>query len=255
MLKSGDGQSFTKNGEDYSTDTEVRGLLKKSRTNAELKRSLEEVAYKDVAEELLYYTSRADPGHDMSNSDPSSYKFGKPMDIRIQAQRFRDVEILSWDGGELKLEGLNVYPETYKDLIDPQFPWRVRVGDTGWISKEGGFPMKQFAHSVPYTRPDAWIVDHPLKALKEVLALGHDLHPGEIGPPYVFVFVSTTYANDEPSPKAKRASKRTRLRVRKPIVRWITEGRCPSWSENIWAQPSVEPKRVSPLECPVSGDG
>jgi hypothetical protein len=239
LLKSGSSQGTTANGQLYSTDKEVEDLLTESQSAEEFKTNLRSKFKLDVESELVYLVN----GQSVTPQTLTSDLFDSPIPEPIIPELTRGVFLFQFSGEHKLGEALLVRPQsvplsssmgtkvTYRYSALSIFGWhpiddfepKVYEVET---HRTKSYPqsIRMLSYAVAYGKSDTWVRTHPKQALLEVLSMGHDDKRDEVAPPYVIVHVTQGKDNEH-------------------TIKWINSGACPSWTETVFPDASLEDLR------------
>ena len=236
LLKGGNAQGTTYQGDHYSIDKEVEAALEKSTSVADFENNLRLQYKKDIDAELAFLVQ--DPAVTPDNLE--SIGFDTPIPADTVSTLIRTVLMVrpaDVSPGEVLL----VAPESpaistdlmhrskYRYWAPSIWGWHptidIRPEPGGLITFPG--PARMFGELVTYSKPDTWVQAHPKEAIMEMLGLGHQQFPGTIGPPYVILHV-------------------IQAKGRKSKIHWIAKGVCPSWSEQVDPRSAQQELRDQP---------
>ena len=194
IVKSGTSQGTRSSGESYSTDKEVEDQVAQATDLSDLQVRLRVRFKDDIEEELAFLidnpriTKQYLPQSPMDTPVPEwlilrsirsiiTVDTNKPaapasaLLVEAASKHFKngDRDFFTYWAPAM----LNWHP-----VDDPEFP--VAVTPHPIIMPKS---MRQFSNATSYLKDDAWTMENPEKAIREVLDKGHAEHPTDIGPP------------------------------------------------------------------------
>jgi hypothetical protein len=228
LVKSGRSQSKDQNGQAYSVDGEVLKLLESTGSLNDFKAQLRAKIKHDIDAELAYIIN--EPSTFPENVESKLWENGIPEDLTINL--FRGITIFPISEAQGRGEFLAVKPTGVLSGSDslgrPLYRYWARAAsewhpliDIASTIRTGNrtitFPdsVRMLSYPVQYDRPNSWVLEHPQKALLEMLSKGVSEAPEKIGPPFVLVHV--TISPDKTKEK----------------ITWHSRGVCPKWTTHL----------------------
>lgn len=242
LLKSGASQGYDRAGNDYSIDAEIRNYAQSAETVEKFKDSVS-LKLPDEIREEVYYLVRSQ-GWPLASEHPliDSFPFQEPVLESWRNGRTRMITLIGLRSNVLTNISFSVHLSTFRAGFDlanthynPLFPYRIKEDVADWVTTpffSRSIAVLSSPGPLPYARDDAWITANPLKAIREILDIGHKLYPQGVGAPYSIVYVA---ANKKVKQNASTFDgSRTDLKIT-----WIEAGACPGWTTTIDPSPTA----------------
>ncbi len=214
-------EGFTASGEDYSLEEEIVNAIKIAPSAEQFRLAIRNEYVDDIWEQMAFLLH--DPSLRTKQQISNVRNFG-PMPEATKEFEFRNLFLIAIEHNDLKFRQLMVEPASRPTLTGNQYfvdvlDW-VEISNTLLRDKYDRLhpSLHQLGVWVKYDKDDAWIVQHPESAIREVLALSHEAYPTTVGPPYAIVHVHM-------SPAGMGSSRKSQIKFE-----WIAKGKCPSWT-------------------------
>lgn len=226
LAKSGDTQGANQAGEIYSTDKEVQDLIASSSDLETFQSSLRLKFKHDIDEELAILVDDSSVTSENIEQEPMDTPIPGPLISMLS----RMVVLFNTKAGDVTGKVLHVLPESDERTDEfGRIHYKYWAPSTlGWHPLNDVYPkapsphsrascpasVHEFSYFAPCEKPDTWIQKHPKETLKRLLVQAHRSDPESIGPPYTIVHVVT-------------------MKSKVPLVKWVSKGVCPAWSDNV----------------------